>query len=632
MCGILGAFAFNDKRLSENVFNEALEYLNHRGPDYKNTYIKGNIALGHTRLSIIDLRSDANQPFHSENGMFCLVFNGEIYNYRELKKYLFTRGCIFKTESDTEVLLNGLILEGESFIAKCEGMFSFAFFDKLNETLLLVRDRLGIKPLYYFRDNEKIIFSSEIKPILKIVQKYSINYSVLKNFVRFRYHPGSETPFRDIYHLEPGYLLKLNNKGKIELKSYWSLNNLNVIEKQNTAIALEEFYYRFSSSVKSQLISDVPLGVFLSGGVDSSSIFSLASRQISHLNAFTIGLGTIDDEIDKAKSICLSRNGIFNYSLVNGQDLSIYKKALWHLEEPLADSIISATFQLAKFARSKVKVVLAGEGADEILGGYVHHKALAYQKKIVDARLGGLATVFVQYAPVSFLQKLFPYQANLGESGIKKIRLQISQMGQWGIAYERLVEVFGEDIFDIESDEARFNNSVWNELWSKNPKSEDFLNDLTRFDLKYWNSKYTLLRLDKLTMAHGLEARVPFLDSKLTELALTLPQNLKLKFQKDKWILRKSMYKYGVLTKEESYRKKQAFYLPIEKTYGKKIIEFAADNLLSQKSLNRKFFNRSFVEEIVRSNYEEILISKQLMSLLVFELWAQLFIDGEWEK
>jgi asparagine synthase (glutamine-hydrolysing) len=626
MCGILGVISFSANPIAKPEVQKALSYINHRGPDHNSIYEFDHGIFGHTRLSIIDLDSRSNQPFISEDKNYILVFNGEIYNFKNLRKDLERKGISFSTTSDTEVLLMGYIEEGQDFIRKCEGIFSLAIWDRKKEELFLCRDRFGIKPLYYFFSNDKVIFSSEIKPILHLLKDYQIDYQVLKNFARFRYHPGEETPFVGVLHFPIGSWAKISKEKTLTHEQYWSVDSFKNIIKINEIEAIEQFRYKFKKSIESQLIADVPVGVFLSGGVDSSSVFSLANNAKSGLHAFTLGLRTSDDEIHLAKEICESRQGIFHSINIENEDFNIYKKTLWHLEEPLADSILSATYHLAAFARKNVKVVLSGEGADEILGGYIHHKFLSNEDKIHKLKLKRLFKFFIKFAPLQLMESLFPYRANLGQKGLKKLRDQVQYVGQWGLAYEKIVELFEADFFSSDND-----SSIWQELWDKNPSSDDFLNNLTRFDLKYWNAKYTLLRLDKLTMAHGLEARVPFLDSELCSFTLSLPQSMKIKNAQNKWVLRRAMYENNYLNRKEAFRKKQAFFLPIEKTYGKKFLEFAADTLLSKKSLNRGIYSLNNLKKVIDDDYRGLLVSKQLMALLITELWCELYVDGDWK-
>ena len=627
MCGILGIIHFSKKDVIKNDIDKALDYLHHRGPDYRATHVDRFFAFGHTRLSIVDLQERSNQPFFSEDQRYILVFNGEIYNYKSLRAKLEKKGVLFHTASDTEVLLKGYMEEGAAFINSCEGIFSLGIWDKVAEKLFLCRDRFGVKPLYYFMDSDKIVFSSEIKPILYLLKNYEIDTSVLSHFVRFRYHPGNETSFKGIVHLPMGTWMKID-KGQVEkIHQYWSVDQFTSSLKINKTEALEQFSQKLQHSVQSQMTSEVSSGVFLSGGVDSASVFSLVNNLSPGTKAFTLGLRTKDDEIDLARTICESRGGVFKSSLIDNEDFGTYKKSLWHLEEPLADSILSATFHLAEFASKDATVVFSGEGADEILGGYIHHQFLSVEEKLMKAHLSGAFSFLLKFAPLSLVQKLFPYKAKLGIKGLEKLRSQVEYIGQWGMAYEKTGELFEEDFLMTPQ-----TSSLWQDLWDKNPLSEDFLNTLTRFDLKHWNSKYTLLRLDKLTMAHGLEARVPFLDSELAAFSLSLPQNYKLRKNENKWILRESMKNSKVLNASEAFRKKQAFFLPIEKTYGKKFIEFAADTLLSKKSLNRGMINRERLTNLIDDNYSDLLPGKQLMSLLIHELWCELYMDGEWKK
>ena len=642
MCGILGAIYFNGQRADAGELLRAAQWMKHRGPDDEGSWAQENVGFAHKRLSILDLSSAGHQPMVSADGRSVIIYNGECYNFKELRIDLEQKGYTFRSHTDTEVILYGIEEYGTSFISKMNGMFSFAIWSQKRNELLLVRDRLGVKPLYIYHDRDKLFFSSEIKPLLSLGVPAVLNEKMLSFFFSLRYCPGDETLFKGITKLSPGHFMKIKKDGSLEKQCYWTLLDCWDVAPYTLHQAKDKFYELFSSAVSLRQIADVPVGAFLSGGIDSSAIVALMKKNEPNVESFTIGMGADIDESHAAKRVA-DFVGIKNDAfLLQKDDYRFYEKAVWHLEEPIGDSIIAPTYLLAQRAARRLKVVELGEGADEILGGYIHQLALTYgeslktQLPFISSRL---IPAVAKMMPQVFWEKVFPYPAQLGSSGVAKVLEYLKSTDTLARRYLGLAGLFDTDekqsLFTekfykdaIASADA---SSVFDRFLSRQ-KNPIFQNRLLALDLRYWNTDYTLLRMDKLTMAHSLEARVPYLDYRLVEFCLKLPRELKTKGFKQKILLREALKGKDLLPQETIAARKKAFYLPIEKCFDEKFQDYMKDILLSDSLRKRNIFNMVSIEKLLNAPNKELVNNKQVMALLVFELWARAFLDGNWEK
>ena len=633
MCGILGALHFDNRSVDAEKLRKASQWMKHRGPDDEGVWAEGQIGFAHRRLSIIDLSKAGHQPMLSYDQEAVITYNGECYNFKELRKDLETKGYVFRSQTDTEVVLHGFQEYGFEFVNRMNGMFAFGVWFRKEKTLYLLRDRLGVKPLYYYQDEKSFLFSSEIKPLLSLGIHPELNEKMVSAFFSLRYCPGEETLFKGIKKLKPGHYLKVTADGQTSENAYWSLLNLDQLLPLSEKQASEKFFTLLSDAVSLRQIADVPVGAFLSGGIDSSAIVALMKKTSSEVETFTFGMGSDIDESEKAKQIA-GYIGVTNTHVALGNnDYEYYMKALWHLEEPIGDSIIAPTYRLAQKAANSVKVVELGEGADEILGGYVHQLAMTYG----DAYGRHIPLFLLQSAkrlPQFFWEKIFPYPAKLGASGVKKISDYFEKIDHPGQAYLNLVGVFDQnqqqslfckDFYN------KYAENIFSDYFART-KNDVFQNRLLQLDLNFWNSDYTMLRMDKLTMAHSLEARVPYLDYRLVELCLQLPRKFKTKWLKQKILLRKALANKGLLPADVISAPKKAFYLPVEKCFDHQFQQFVRDQLSEETIKKRGIFNFKVVEDLLDSNDRELVGNKQIMLLLVFELWAKLFLDGEWKK
>ncbi len=634
MCGICGFFGLKDNELLKRM----MRALAHRGPDDSGYYIDDFVSLGHQRLSIIDPQT-GHQPIHNETETIWIVFNGEVYNYLELREELIKKGHRFYTRTDTEVVLHAYEEYGKDCVKHFNGEFAFAIWDKRSKELFLARDRLGIRHLYYIFRGGKLLFASEIKALLEY-EKFSpeINYQAIDVYLTLRFIPHELSLFNGVEKLEPATTLSLKD-GKIKKENYWQIElKKSSFNKEKDYI--EGFYELLEDSVRLRLRSDVPLGAHLSGGVDSSSIAYLASKLSNQpLKTFIIAFGTDIDETRPARRMAgfLSTE---HYELyLTPADFDLLPKIIWHFDEPLGDPIIIPLYLLAKATREKVKVVLTGEGADEILAGYVHQLTLYYAhlyRQIIPSFVNNLLIKpLVKFAPVSLLDRFFPYPASLGIKGKEKLVNFFSQNGNLGRSYLLLASLFDE------SDKKELYTEGFVRLvgqaypleedinqWLGEKSEFSFLDRILLFDLSRWLADNQNFKQDRVTMANALEARVPYLDHRLVEYCFTLPSKLKISRFENKILLRKTFTKR--LPDEVAWRKKQAFFIPVEKCFKKGFDDFIRSILNPDAVKKRGYFNYDYIEKILKGLEGSALIyNKQLMALVNLELWHQVFIDKE---
>jgi asparagine synthase (glutamine-hydrolysing) len=602
MCGICGFYGSEDKDLIKSM----TKLLRHRGPDDTGIFTDKNISLGHTRLSIIDLSKAGHQPMSNKEGILTISYNGEIYNYKELRKDLEKKGYKFSSSTDTEVVLSSYQEYGEKCIEQFNGMFAFAIWDSTKKSLFIARDRLGIKPLYYYynKTTNHLIFSSEIKSILlypDIPRK--INFNALNNYLNLRYIPGSDTLFQNIKKLLPGHTLTIGND-LFKLKPFW---HLPLPKSDSNPAELKE---RLSKSIELRLQSDVPVGVYLSGGIDSASIVALTSKLKNELvKTFTVGFNSEYDELPKARIIADHYSTDHHEITVDGNIVKMLPKIIYHLDQPHGDPVIIPMIKLSELASKKVKVVLSGEGADETLGGYVQYKTMRTAQTIKHLPPAILKTLS-RLAPIPLLDLLYDYPSSIGKKGKEKLKDFISELRHDGAAYSHLISILSNkdrEELGIQKPTIHFDNN------------KPLLNKILHYDTVNWLPNYPLYLNDRMTMANSIEGRVPFLDHTFVEYANSLPIDQKLG-RTDKVVLRHAM-------KESLPKsKKHAFLMPL-------------DNWFDQlKSEAQRLFIKSpyenFINKIV-ANYptSKLLYGKQLFTFLSFGIWKELFIDTDnWKK
>lgn len=605
MCGIAG-FVSNNKN-KEKDLKQMLKRIEHRGPDSEGMYIDEHVALGHRRLSIIDL-STGNQPMYNEDETIVVVFNGEIYNYQELKEELIEKGHIFKTTSDTEVLVHGYEEYQEQLLKKLRGMFAFAIWDKKKEKLFAARDHFGIKPFYYYYKDDKFMFASEIKAFIDnpIFEK-ELNEKVLSEYLRFNYAPTNETFFKDVYELMPGHYLKYWHN-KLDLNRYFTPT---FDEKDRSYEEIvEEIDKVMKDSVEKHQISDVEVGSFLSSGIDSSYIVSLAKPD----KTYTVGYDIEKyNEINYAKDLADKLN-INNTSkkITKDEYFKVIPKIMYHMDQPLADPAAVALYFVAELASKDVKVVLSGEGADEFFGGYNSYR------RSVDYGWYNKIPFFIRHF-IASICKLLPE--------IRGINFLVRRGQTLEEAYYGVTKVFTErEAKAILKNKSNFrtNREITSKVYEIQKKESD-INKMQAIDINFWLVKDILKKGDKMSMAHSIEGRVPFTDIEVFTLARTLPYSAKITKENTKVALREAAKK--VIPNESYKKKKLGFPVPLREWMKEDDIynmikkSFEAD-------ICKKLFNKKKLIKMLddhkndkKDNY------KKIWTVYCFLVWYKEFFD-----
>ena len=638
MCGICGYIGRADRDLIDRM----TDVMAHRGPDDRGTHFEEGVGLGQRRLSIIDTSPRGNQPMCNEDGTLWLVYNGEIYNHRMLREELVRLGHAFRSGADTEVVLHAYEEFGDACLERFNGMFSFALWDRTSGRLLLGRDRLGIKPLYYMPFGGGFYFASEIKSLLLVPGfRPEVNPIALDRYLTFRYVTHTDQSMvAGIRRLPPAHIL-VHEAGKVSSRRYWSIPSLPLEEgdEPDPRESAERYRELLEDSVRLRLASDVPLGVYLSGGLDSSAVLGMmAHLGRTRIKTFSIGFGSEIDELGWAGKVADHFGTDHHETLVRSEDLDLLEKIVWHLDEPVGDAIIIPMFLLAGLARESVRVVLTGEGADETLGGYVHHLALHYGerlKKAIPQPLAGAFRKGLGAVPEAVLDRLFPYPSSLGREGKERLLDYMFKPGDLFTGYLSLASLFSNEekgalyspellgsLGSLESDRPPLAREM--ELQQDLP-----LNRVIRHDLRTWLPDQILFKLDKITMAHSIEGRVPFLDHRMVELTAALGAHHKIRRMETKTLLRRACR--GLVPDEVIRRKKEAFFIPVETCFRHSFFDFI-EEVLSKESIGKRgYFRYNAVRRLIdryRANPRELVYSKQVMALVILELWHRVFIDA----
>ena len=632
MCGICGFIIANGAGANDysDVLARMTYALTHRGPDSEGHYYTdtGNsiVGLGHRRLSIIDLSEKANQPMGNEDDSVFVIFNGEIYNYRQLTKELVTRGHKFRSHSDTEVIVHLYEdLEGEC-LDRLEGMFAFVLWDKKRGRLLLARDRMGIKPLFYVFKNGNLYFASEIKALLLLDEvSRQVDFKALHHYFTYGYIPGTRTIFRDIKKLPPASCLTFENQ-HIGINPYWQIEYLpknNLPENE----LMEGLLSIFSKAIKRHLVSDVPLGVFLSGGVDSSIIVALMNMVgEKEVNTFSLGyeLGG-KDELIYAASVAKHYRTNHHEFKIDPDMTQILPKLLWHLDEPFFDNSIIPTYYISKLAREKTKVVLSGDGGDEIFGGYEwtrrHQFSVAY----------GMVPGFIR-KPLAELCSGMDPENDYGTNLKQKVRRFLGDLNadvESGFLRRTSVSYsFGQRLFTqaLKDELGDFDAGDYQRKLFSDAQVSDAREKMLYVDTMSFLPDDCLFKVDRMSMAHGLEMRVPFLDRELVEFSARIPFEYKIRGLTSKYILKKTFAPY--LPKNILKQRKQGFTIPISAWLRGELGELASTVLLSNSLEKRGLFEKERLKWMLeehRNGKQEL--GHRIWSLVVFEIWARLYLD-----
>jgi asparagine synthase (glutamine-hydrolysing) len=642
MCGILGQINFSDKEIDKELFSLSLDLLEHRGPNASSIYCGDCFSFGHRRLSIIDLNPNSNQPMISKCGNYILVYNGEIYNFNEIKKDLENRNYKFNSSGDTEVLLNCFIEYGIDCIHQFIGMFAFAIYDKNKDELYIVRDRLGVKPLYYYQDDYTFIFSSEIKSILKLGNiKREININAVSSYMSFRNPILEDTFFIGIKSLAPAHYIQIKNN-KIKIIEYWNVSRKFKEQQEDKG---EEFYISrlrelLDSSVKYRMIADVPFGSFLSGGVDSSVVTALMSKNTSEpVKTFTIGFEEDGyNEFHYAKIIANKfKTNHKEITLSSKEYVSSMEELIEFKDAPLSVPNEVPLYLMSKELKKDITVVLSGEGADEIFGGYGRIFRSPYDLERVknidsleltkDEKLELVKNFISKYLVENYSSEIEHFFSIYSYTSLKEKKELLNS---------KIDLEYIEDLFITKF------MKYFNEL------SDDSYYNRLIYTFEKVHLVGLLHRVDTTTMAASVEARVPFVDHRLVEFAFTIPLKYKLKWNSEqdkeksktvmsdrisevydtpKYILKKAYE--DIIPKKVLYRKKMGFPVPLNLWFGGNFNVYAKEVLLSHEAKTRGIFNIENIENWLNNKklIEDHGVALKIWMLINLEIFFKKYFD-----
>ncbi len=637
MCGISGVFAFSEDRT--NTFSDISvkfrKQLHQRGPDRNDEFVSDSVLLTHNRLSVIDITERADQPMRSEDGNYIIVFNGEIFNFKALRNELQAKGYQFFSESDTEVVLKLFMSEGISFLNKLSGFFAFAIYDRSKDELILARDRFGIKPLLFTSDERGFAFSSEMKSLLECLDPQELDHASLKMFFRLTYIPPPYTIFKRIQKLNPGCYLIVKD-GQVEKRAYTSFafNRYKPDPSKDYAFACSEIYKLLDTSVSEQLISDVPVGCFLSGGIDSSIITALASKHTNHLKTFSVGFpeSPYFNESKYAEIVAKRHKTDHTSFLLTNDDLfAAVESMLDYIDEPFADSSALAVYVLSRETRKHVTVALSGDGADELFGGYNKHIAeLRIRNKLFQDMILRPFTPLLNILPASRSGRI-PDQVRKLRKYFRAYSMSIDERYRFLTAFndeeavERLLISYG--LHDEFSDR-------WNHVAPESDSESSGIEDVLLSDVQLVLTGDMLPKVDMMSMANSLEVRPPFLDSRIVDFAFSIPTKFKISKQTNKKILRDA-FKHelppGILA-----RPKHGFEVPMNIWFSTHLRSMIDRYLQSSDFIeNQKLFRYDVISSLVqnvftRRNHD---LQSFIWSLIVFQYWYEKYehhIKKDW--
>jgi asparagine synthase (glutamine-hydrolysing) len=626
MCGIAGFIGVNHIELAEkaNIIQK------HRGPDSQDVYSDDYISLAHQRLAIIDLDTRSNQPLKKSN--YIIVFNGEIYNYKEIKKLLVTKyQSQFSTESDTEVLLEAYIQMGTNCFNLLKGMFAFSIYNITDSSLILVRDCFGIKPLYYFNEDNRFAFSSELKSLISIPEfNRKINKQALVSSLNYSWVSGNKSIFKQISKVPPGHYVKKLISGEIQIEKYWELNT--EIKFKTETEAVHHLEKVFLESIDRHLIADVEVGCLFSGGLDSSLIASISKDKLGSLNTYTIGSNAKDKAIEKmpedekfAKKLADSKNFSHNEIVINSDIISELPKMVKTLDEPIGDVAAINTYLMCSAAReSGTKVLLSGMGADEMFFGYRRQKATLYGLKYKRLPL------FLRKLIRMILNQFSVKSSNGGNKLIRWSKRFIS-FAELNLAdsYLRSYSYYSDEELNnlfIENLKPEIEKNIQEHHKIFNSNYKDPINKMCNTDIHLFMNYLNLTYVDRASMAASVEVRVPFIDKDVIETAMQIDGKHKFKKGRSKYVLKKMAEKY--LPNEIIYRPKASFTAPIRSWISNELKELV-DVLLSEKSvLKRNLFNYSIIKKMIDDDRAGIKdYAQNIYQLITLELWFREFVD-----
>ncbi|MHC4436729.1 MAG: asparagine synthase (glutamine-hydrolyzing) [Planctomycetota bacterium] len=625
MCGICGIYNCEEgNSVSKSLLDKMTAAIAHRGPDDEGFYVKDGVGLGHRRLSIIDVES-GHQPLSNEDETVWIVYNGEIYNFKEIQKDLVARGHRFRTRTDTEVIVHAYEEWGTDCVRIFNGIFAFAIWDERQRKLFLARDQFGVKPLYYYYDGKRFLFGSELKTILSDSSiRREIDIDALNLCLTFRHTPSPFTLLKGIRKLPPGHFMEVSEAG-IREKQYWDYQpEIDNSRKEKDWIA--DLRDLFEKAIIRQMISDVPIGISLSGGVDSGAILGVMAAHMDRpVHAFTVGFEGAErtNEIEHAKATARLFGADFCEQTVMQKDyMDFFERYIWYLEEPIGNLSAMAYYFVAKLAYGNVKVLLNGQGADEPFAGYPRHAAVSYSE---------ILSKIPQFLQNRIVQLLgcFP----IGKDSLKRAAFAFATynrsqffMNTYTIATPEMKKhLYNPEVAKL----INMNRPL--EYVEKQLKKAPIgtpLEQMTFIDTRTSLPDNLLLCEDKMSMATSIEARVPYLDIELMKLIERIPGNLKIKWLRQKYIHKRASEKW--LPKEIVYRKKQGFTNPMDIWLNSKLGSFLTDLITSSDSVTNLFFDRQYIQNLQRLHMEQKEDYRWFLFLLLsIEMWHRIFIRGK---
>lgn len=625
MCGIFGIYLASPDRVVELGVLEAMgAAIRHRGPDDDGFLVDGPLGLGMRRLSIIDLKT-GHQPIHNEDGSVQVVLNGEIYNYRELAQRLLEQGHHLYTASDTEVIVHLFEEYGRSCVDHLRGMFAFALWDRKSRTLMLARDRLGIKPLYYSQTPAGVIFGSELKSILEFPGfRREISLTALRAYLRYGYVPEPLAIFEGVLKLAPGHVAIVRDGRTVAVSSYWDSAPFFEAPREvpSEEALCEQLRTELADAVRSHLVSDVPLGAFLSGGIDSSLVVAFMARELGR-SVKTFSIGFEEDgfnELPYARLTAALLGTDHHELIVRPESVDLIERIAAHFDEPFADPSAIPTYLVSRLAREQVKVVLSGDGGDELFAGYdrytVDRRRAGYDR-LTTLGAAGLARWISQRLPETAPGKNYLFNISLS-----RMDRYVDSVSHFAPLRQRALLSEGLTATGLAGNPDPFAPHI------SRSRLLDFPTRLQYLDLETYLPGVILTKVDRMSMAHSLEARVPLLDHVLVEFAARIPSHYMLRGDTTKYILKRALE--GVLPPEILNREKQGFAVPLRHWFRGELDGYLRDVLLGADSLGHGYFNRQYVEDLVdlfaRTGKPECLT--RLWALLVFEIWYRTVFRG----
>jgi asparagine synthase (glutamine-hydrolysing) len=633
MCGICGVAGQAD----ESLMKAMLSRIAHRGPDDEGIYLTTTstgerLGLGHRRLSIIDLSPAGHEPMTDASGEIWLTYNGEIYNFKSLRRQLEAAGHRFRSDSDAEVVIYAYREWGRDFLSRLNGMFALAIWDRRDESLLLARDRLGIKPLYYAETPAGFAFASEIKALLAIPGiERSVDLAALDQFMSFLWTPDPQTVFKGIHKLPPAHYLVYRD-GRAETFEYWDVdfNEDNSLSESEWVERLRE---QIKRSAEMQMISDVPLGAFLSGGLDSSSLIALMSAATDRkITTYTFGFkqedlryDILEDDVKYARVVGREFNTDYHEALLEPQVIDLLPRLVYHMDEPIADPAIITSYLICRAARERLTVLISGMGGDEVFAGYPRHAAVkvAEAYNLIPSFISRPVVAALPGARPGRFTALFRNTKKLARSARLPERERYLGFGTYFTEDDKAELYAGEmraasHDFDAYREHRRYFDRV---------AGEDFINQMLYIDLKTFLPCLNLTYTDKTSMASSMEVRVPLLDHELVEMAARIPARLKLKGLTRKYILKRAAEAW--LPRDIIYRKKAGFSAPLRAWLARDLREMVEDLLSETNIQQRGYFDYRFVRRLIDDNLSGREDNNlKIFQLLTLELWHREFIDG----